>query len=311
MTTHPTTAKTPVLFIAGHGRSGSTLLDRVLGQIPGCFSGGELRHIWHRGYLGEQLCGCSEPFGKCTFWREVTDRAFGPTGPDVEETLRLKRHVDRWWRSPELALPRRRKSLQADLDAYNGSISALYGAIREISGARMIVDSSKDVSHGFVLAANPTIDVHVVHLVRDSRASAYSWRRHKYDPGKQRELDRYSLLKTSAAWSASHTLASLFRFVAPSYQVVRYSDFASRPAETIEAIAASIGVPDGSPVDDDGSVDLAVGHTVAGNPVRFHNGRIEIRPDEEWREKLDPVGKTVVTTLTGPVLLAVRGRAAK
>ncbi len=36
-----------VLFIAGPGRSGSTLLDLLLGQIDGFTSTGELRLIWN------------------------------------------------------------------------------------------------------------------------------------------------------------------------------------------------------------------------------------------------------------------------
>lgn len=303
-----TPGPTRVLFIAGHGRSGSTLLDRVLGQVPGFFSAGELRHIWHRGYQGGQLCGCGEPFGDCNFWREVTESAYGTDGPDVQATLDLKHRVDQWWHSVEIASPRRRASFQADLDAYVERVTPLYRAIQKVSGERVIVDSTKDVSHGYVLATSPELEVHVVHLIRDSRASAYSWRRHKFDPGKQRELDRYNVVKASAGWSASHTLAGMLRFVADSYQLVHYSDFASKPATTVDKILAGIGEQGSSPVAADGSVELGVDHTVAGNPVRFHNGRIDIRPDEEWRESLAWPSKALVTTLTGPVLLATRTR---
>ena len=49
---------TTVLYVAGAGRSGSTLLDNLLGQIPGFFSAGELRYVWERGLIdGRQLPG--------------------------------------------------------------------------------------------------------------------------------------------------------------------------------------------------------------------------------------------------------------
>src|SRR6266542_1121845 len=38
-----------VLFIGGYSRSGSTLLDLLLGQLPGFFSSGELAYIWSHG----------------------------------------------------------------------------------------------------------------------------------------------------------------------------------------------------------------------------------------------------------------------
>ena len=35
-----------VLYIGGYGRSGSTVLDRVLGALPDVVSVGEIRSIW-------------------------------------------------------------------------------------------------------------------------------------------------------------------------------------------------------------------------------------------------------------------------
>ena len=40
-----------VLFIAGTGRSGSTLLERLLGQIPEVAPLGEVVHLWERGVI--------------------------------------------------------------------------------------------------------------------------------------------------------------------------------------------------------------------------------------------------------------------
>jgi hypothetical protein len=42
-------ARPNVLFVVGSGRSGSTLLDILLGQIPGFFSTGELHSLWWAG----------------------------------------------------------------------------------------------------------------------------------------------------------------------------------------------------------------------------------------------------------------------
>ena len=66
-----------VLFIGGWGRSGSTLLDRVLGHVPGVVSLGEVREIWVRGVIEDRPCGCDRPFSECPFWTEVGDRAWG------------------------------------------------------------------------------------------------------------------------------------------------------------------------------------------------------------------------------------------
>jgi hypothetical protein len=48
--------KTRILYIAGCDRSGSTILDQILGKLPGWFTVGKLADFWQRGPL--QLCGC-------------------------------------------------------------------------------------------------------------------------------------------------------------------------------------------------------------------------------------------------------------
>ena len=66
-----------VLYIAGVGRSGSTLLERMLGAVPGAVNTGELNAIFSRVSQQDQRCGCGEPFSECPFWREVGAEAFG------------------------------------------------------------------------------------------------------------------------------------------------------------------------------------------------------------------------------------------
>src|SRR5947209_19958625 len=81
-----------VLYVGGCGRSGSTLLDRMLGQVPGVLAIGEVVHIWRRGVGEDQLCGCGKAFTDCEFWSEVGDVAFGGWGGfDVRSTLRVQR----------------------------------------------------------------------------------------------------------------------------------------------------------------------------------------------------------------------------
>ena len=40
-----------VLYVTAWRRSGSTILDDVLGQLDGCFSTGELHYLWERSVL--------------------------------------------------------------------------------------------------------------------------------------------------------------------------------------------------------------------------------------------------------------------
>src|SRR5205085_9040571 len=66
-----------VVFLAGLGRSGTTLLERALAELPGVQALGEVNHLWRRSLVDDELCGCGEPFSRCPHWRAVGDRAFG------------------------------------------------------------------------------------------------------------------------------------------------------------------------------------------------------------------------------------------
>lgn len=53
------------------------ILHNILGQIDGFAAVGELRYIWGRAAIDNQLCGCGERFRNCPFWDEVMTHAFG------------------------------------------------------------------------------------------------------------------------------------------------------------------------------------------------------------------------------------------
>jgi hypothetical protein len=294
-----------VLFIGGYGRSGSTLLDRVLGQVPGFLSVGELRHVFQEGFVENRRCGCGERFRECDFWRAVTRRAFGRLeGAELEEVAALKRRVDRWWLLPQLGWgvggPRRRR----EVDAYRDILSRLYAAIGTESGASVLIDSSKDVSHGYALRGIAgDLDLRVLHLVRDSRAVAWSWQRRKFNPGNGTDMNRYGLLRTSAEWSVINALTSLHRPTGARYTTLRYGDFAADPEAAVDDVLAFLGeFGRPNPVTLDHAVHLRSDHTAAGNPNRFRTGKVEISPDEEWREAMPTRDRLLVSALTASCL---------
>jgi hypothetical protein len=68
--------KARVVYVAGSGRSGSTVLGQVLGAVPSWIFCGELRQGFS--ILAEnRICGCGTPAQECSFWRSVVEQAFG------------------------------------------------------------------------------------------------------------------------------------------------------------------------------------------------------------------------------------------
>ncbi len=304
------TGRPRVLYLGGLGRSGTTVLERVLGELPGTCSVGELVHLWQRGVLDDETCGCGEPFSRCPFWRAVGDRAFGGWDPALaDRMLELRARVDRTRHVPLLALPRLPGRRRAEHAEYVSVFVRLYRAVAEVSGCTVVIDSSKHSSLAFCLRNAPGIDLRVVHVVRDSRGVAYSWTKEVRRPeaGATDDLmHRYSPAGSSALWTGHNLFFALLRRLGTRTRLLRYEDFVAAPGRTVLELAEFAGLPttDGqSVVSDDSSVVLTPSHTVAGNPVRFRQGPMTLRRDDAWREQLPRRRKLLVGLLTLPLLV--------
>ncbi len=297
-----------VIYIAGAGRSGSTVLGRVLGQVPGFLAAGELRYVWRRGLVEDRLCGCGRPFLQCPFWERVLQEGFGgPDGVDLPGALAAERAVARVRHLPAaLAAGNDGHERSPVVEAHRRRLATLYRAIRAVSGCRAIVDSSKLPLYGHLLASVPGIDLHVVHLVRDPRATAFSWLRAKAQPDGLASglMERRAAWKSALLWDVWNAAAlALFSRHPGRYQRLRYEDFVARPQETVAAVLAGAGHPGEAPAFlDSHRIVLDAGHSPAGNPDRLRTGPTELRPDLGWVSGLSPSDRTLVTATTAPLL---------
>lgn len=301
-------APVEVAFIGGSGRCGSTLLELLLGRVPGFVAVGELRHVWERNFAGDVRCACGEPFSRCPFWTAVVAEAFG--GPvDGRRVARLRHSVERFRRWPYLtgAMPQP-AGYRLALDRYTGLLGRMYPAIRQLSGARVVVDASKHPAHGQILRRMPEIDLSVIHLVRDSRAVVHSLQRQKDRPD---HTDRDAVMptlppvKAALNWDLINGLCS--RLARSHHRSIRlrYEDLARDPDAAVEQVLRLVrGRPgDREPIAD-GPVEVGTQHTLSGNPIRFERGPLRIAPDLEWRTAMPSGQRVAVTALTFPLLRA-------
>jgi hypothetical protein len=304
-----------VLYIGGFGRSGSTLVERILGQLPGFCSSGEVVFIWQRGLIDGQLCGCGVPVPECEFWSRVGKTAFGGWDQiDAHEMLALQKRIDRNRYIPSMVAPRLRPAAAADMARYTDVLSKLYRAIGEVAGARVVIDASKHASTAYLLRRVPGIDLRVVHLVRDSRGVAYSWTKEVKKPevtgGDDAFMPQYSPSSSGRQWVAYNLMFDALGAIDALHlgdtptprMLLRYEALMANPREGLERILAHADEPVTSfDFLGDGWVDLGCDHTVAGNPMRFHQGRLDLRLDQAWTTKLPARDRKVVTAITWPL----------
>jgi hypothetical protein len=302
-----------ILYIGGHGRSGSTILAQTLAQLPDFVNVGELWHVWHRGLREEQLCGCGRPFYSCEFWRAVGDEAFGGwDNVDAKKMSAFRPILKRLRYAPHYALAAktgiRTREISALLVEFAPSLERLYYAIQRVSGARVILDSSKHLPYALLLGTLPLADLRVLHLVRDSRAVAHSWARRKARTeivGQRVLMPRLSPVQASRAWSLQNYSYSFLARFNHLWQL-RYEDFVDDPAFYLGGALSRLGLrseADGARALLGREVSLSVDHTVSGNPGRFRTGTMELRSDERWKAEMKSADKNVVTSLTAPLLL--------
>jgi hypothetical protein len=178
------------------------------------------------------------------------------------------------------------------------------------------VDSSKYAAHGLVVAGTPDLDLLVLHLVRDSRAVAYSWLRRKLMPEVTTEpqyMPVKSPWRSAVFWELENLALELLRRGSRRSARLRYDDLTSDPLPALGTALAALDIEADLHFLQQRTLQLGPNHTVAGNPLRFRRGNVAIEPDLEWRSRLESGHRRVVTTLTWPLLLRygfpLKGRA--
>lgn len=298
-----------VAYLGGWGRSGTTILGTLLGGYDGVFCAGEVHYIWKRGLVGRRLCGCGRRVTKCPLWREIRREAYGRTPPDPSHMVALQSRIGRLRHTPMLLS--RRSTGNPEVAEYADIMARLYQAMATVTGARLIVDSSKYPSDAAILARLEGIDPYLVHMVRDPRAVAYSWRRRKTQldrPG-QPDMARHSVAGSSLSWLGINTALErvAHRYPDGHRLRVRYEQFAADPAGTVGQLLDWAAVEAGpGPFVDAHTAVLEANHTVSGNPGRFQTGQVRLEPDLEYRGAQPAADRRLVTALTLPGLLRYR-----
>lgn len=280
--------KVKVLYIAGTGKSGSTLLGKLLGQVEGFEDVGELVNLAAQLRRGAR-CGCGSPVASCELWPRVLERAqSGGEGLCAARMAELKTRY-----LPLLSLP----GAAAVLRRRHAQVARLQRAVRDLTGARVVVDGSKSAFYGAVLRLQPDLDVYTVHLVRDVRAcegSMYRLRTERPEKFAARTTGfnslRWMLANLVTEWTARRRGGRWLR--------VRYEDLVARPRETLAEILDLVGERSSLDFIDGATARLGRSHNVAGSGVRFQDSPVELRLDERWRDALPEHNRALVDGLT-------------
>lgn len=292
-----------VLYIAGAGRSGSTLLASVLGQSAGIADVGEIWKHWAKRAAGvAPPCGCGASLESCPFWTAVEvsrPGLFEPTPGRLAGAAHIGYARGAFKLRAQLALGR------SGTEDFAAAYEQAYAAVAEVAGARVIVDSSKMPGPGMLVERMGSVEAYVLHLTRDPRAVAASWLVRKEAEGGTQALEPRLPGEVAKAWMARATATELLLRPGAGrgrYRTLAYERFAEEPRAVVDELLTWLGEPAGSPAfTADHEVVLSPTHSSGGNPGRLTRDEQEIRLDDRWRGTLGVQDRRRVERRTTPL----------
>lgn len=218
-----------LLYIMGTARSGSTILEILLAQTKDAFGAGELSYLVQDGLIAHKDCSCGTSFQKCPVWGRIQE-VLGIPKTLYEDWEKLQRSVD--WHP---GFFRQCFGLlgSKERERYTKYNLALLQAIREVTEAAIIVDSSKYAGRALALGRMEGIDLWVLCLTRDPEGLMASFQK----PNEDEQLPKRPL---AVLFYYMVTLFSLrmASFLLDKQQIylLRYEDLVADPRIVLKSI---------------------------------------------------------------------------
>ncbi|SCZ67306.1 sulfotransferase [Thiohalomonas denitrificans] len=262
--------KRTILYILAYGRSGSTLLDWLLGSHPSIVSSGEIGRLPVALYdrtTRPRYCGCGEYIDECEVWKEFFSYE--------EKIYEYKAMTFEKWNS-----------------------LLLRKIFSHKEGSDVLVDSTGNLKRLKQLVNSPLsseYNIKVLFLVRDSRAVIYSASVRGYNRG----ASKPSVIRASISWYIRNKAFERYvRFNKMNMPVKKltYSELVSSPIEVLQSLHEFIGV---EPMSLETDWCKKEHHTFSGNFKLRESPSCDIRSDMAWVDGLSKKQMCVAELITG------------
>jgi hypothetical protein len=302
-----------ILYVLSDNRSGSTLLDQLLGAHPDVVSVGELH--WLSAYVRKDrtlynpvhplVCACGQAVMDCSFWASVQEAANRPL-----DSFRLKPRFFRWqgagsegnsFRERMARLPMR--MIKRHPYFYKNPVGhkivdgptlardsiALSNAILRASGRKIIVDSSKSALKFWSVYRQQPDNTKAVILVRDYRAVVYSKMKRGQSLegaalGWRRKMEQIDFFTSGVADDRCHRL--------------NFESLCADPTTELTALCAFLGIDFDNKMLSRPADNV---HHIGGSPSKFDPGKRAISLDKRYEKAFDQDALNRMRDLVGDV----------
>lgn len=279
---------TTVVYVAGYGRSGSTLLSLLLGSQPGIRSLGEIGLVWEQLQEPDPECSCGVRLESCASWGPVRQQVFSRR--DLKAVKRDALAEEHWLRR---LCPGLRRS------------DSTYRDVNRLLLTGVVVDSSK-TSYRFAwrpwaLSRRCGMDVRILHLIRrPSRvlASCLKGRNSRLARALP-DRRRFEVFRTLVGWNLANLFAVLNGWMLgrARYMRVDFDDLLQSPGKQLSRIGQFLGI-------DLASVAARVrageaippGHLIAANRIA-RTGEVRLNPEIDDSPQAGGLGARIAVCL--------------
>ncbi|MCM0621833.1 sulfotransferase [Nocardioides bruguierae] len=305
----------PLIYVASIGRSGSTLLESRLGQMPGVATVGELHLLPHEALSPERPCACGNLVTNCPVWSEII-REFGLSGrEEMAPSLRMFReqhNAGRTLRPMELVRMLIKGVSRRNLRYAQNTLEILemYSSLLARDALRpvILVDSSKDPYRLHALLKSGLFDMTVVHVWRNPTAYLFAvskrFIRGNESPGALDIRRIVYSVRQVLAWNVQNAVILLAARSVPADRrlSLAYEDYVLDLDESVTSVLECTSSNVALRLKNEGSTVPT--HTVAGNPTRYRSQEIVV--DDAWRRELEPGYSLLAKVLGAPVFWFLR-----
>jgi hypothetical protein len=284
--------------------SGATLLTSLLGAHPAIATVAEMSGLIDSVNPDEYYCSCGQKIKNCSFWQSVKkgmlergfefdvadfNTQFISSGSSLINRLRQgssrNKLIDTVRDTILFSLPAQARYFRV-MTKRN---IAFIETVLEITAKRAFVDSSKDRLRPKALQRFSSLDVRIIHLVRDVRGVVAS---------QMRREKNISVLEAARAWRQRHRRIEITRASWPKDKqiIVRYEDLCENTEGVLRKLYNFCEVDAGVQLEN----QQADSQHLIGNPMRLSNvGKIDL--DERWKNELTPDQLREIQHIAGPL----------
>lgn len=279
------------LYIAGTGRSGSTLLDRILGGSESVIGCGELSFLFevyrkHR----DTKCGCQNKIRDCKVWAYVFEQLESKLSfqKKYEHYEKSSQNIEQSWPYKKIV----KSQILNDYDTYN---RLLFKSISEVApDCKFILDSSTtgrfSLFRPLALSRYCGQKVYMVHLTRDPRGLSYGF---LSKPANSRTKEWINTgpagIYTYTKWLATNVLTLLQSFFVPGvqYYYLNYDEFMADPLRILKEIEHHFDIDSVVYREEEGHIGFSGrSHQMTGNIAVLHQDPLRLHADSKWQDNL-------------------------